>query len=139
MIILDTNVVSAMMLDPPDPAPLRLFDNRAPESIWTTSITLFEIQTGIEQLPASRRRSQLEESFRRALDRTFQGRLLAFDEAAAHAAAALSADRRRRGTPIEIRDTMIAGIVISRRAEFATRNIRHFRDLGLPVIDPWSA
>lgn len=138
MIILDTNVVSAMMLDPPNPALLQLFDNRASESIWTTSITVFEIQIGIEQLPASRRRSQLEESFRRALERAFQGRLLAFDEGAAYAAAALSADRRRRGTPIEIRDTMIAGIVISRRAELATHNVRHFRDLGLPVIDSWA-
>jgi predicted nucleic acid-binding protein len=33
---------------------------------------------------------------------------------------------------------MIAGIVISRRAELATRNVRHFRDLDVPIIDPWS-
>lgn len=39
--------------------------------------------------------------------------------------------------PMEDRDTMIAGIVISRRAEFATRNVRHFADLDA-VIDPWN-
>jgi hypothetical protein len=139
VIVLDTDVVSAMMLDPPDPTLLRLLDSRVPESIWTTSVTLFEIQVGIERLPPSRKRSQLEDSFARALERALQDRFLAFDESAARAAAKLSAERQRRGAPVEIRDTMIAGIVISRRAELATRNVRHFRDLGLPVIDPWAA
>lgn len=128
-----------MMLDPPDPAVIRLLDNRASESIWTTSVTVFEIQVGIERLPPSRQRLQLEERFQRALDQTFQRRSLAFDDGAAYAAARLSADRQRRGRPIDTRDTMIAGIVIARRAELATRNIRHFADLGVRVIDPWSA
>jgi len=38
-----------------------------------------------------------------------------------------------------MRDTQIAGIVIARRAEFATRNIRHFSDLNVDVINPWGA
>ncbi len=33
---------------------------------------------------------------------------------------------------------MIAGIAVARRAAIATRNMRHFADLDLPVIDPWS-
>ena len=128
------------MLDPPDPVIIRLLDRRASDSIWTTSITLFEIRDGIERLPPSRKRSQLEESFRRALDQVLENRLLAFDGEAASSAAKLSAGRKRRGAPIEIRDTMIAGIVIARRAELATRNVRHFLDLGLSaVIDPWNS
>jgi predicted nucleic acid-binding protein len=38
-----------------------------------------------------------------------------------------------------VRDTLIAGIVISRRAELATRNLRHFDDLEIAVVDPWAA
>jgi len=34
---------------------------------------------------------------------------------------------------------MIAGIALARRAAIATRNVRHFADLGVSVIDPWSA
>jgi predicted nucleic acid-binding protein len=33
----------------------------------------------------------------------------------------------------------IAGIAAARRATLATRNIRHFADLGVELIDPWSA
>jgi predicted nucleic acid-binding protein len=137
VIILDTNVVSELMANQPHPAVLSLLDSRAAESIWTTSITIFEIRVGIELLPASRRKQQLENGFRRALDLTLQNRVLVFDEEAALAAAALSADRRRRGTPIETRDTMIAGIAVARKGELVTRNVRHFGDVGFPIINPW--
>jgi len=139
VIILDTNVVSALMRDPPDSAVVALLDKRSRESIWTTSITLFEIRFGIEHLPNSRRRNDLESGFRRAFDNMFEGRLITFDSDAAQSAALLSADRVRRGETVEMRDTMIGGIVISRRAEFATHNVRHFGDLGVPVVNPWSA
>jgi predicted nucleic acid-binding protein len=38
-----------------------------------------------------------------------------------------------------MRDTQIAGIAVSRHATLATRNVRHFSDLKVPVIDPWTA
>jgi predicted nucleic acid-binding protein len=139
MIVLDTNVVSAMMPEPPEAAVVRFLDARLADSIWTTSITIFEIRLGVERLPASRRRRELEEAFPRAVERTFRDRILPFDEAAANSAAILNAIRERRGRLMEVRDTMIAGIVISRGAEFATRNVRHFADLDISVIDPWGA
>lgn len=139
MIILDTNVISALMRSPADAAVISLLDKRDPDSIWTTSITFFEIRQGIERLPESRRRAQLETAARRAFEHMFSGRVLEFDADAAYSAAALSADRERRGKRGDFRDTLIAGIVVSRRAEFATRNVRHFADLDLPVINPWDA
>jgi predicted nucleic acid-binding protein len=52
MILLDTNVLSALMLTTPDPVVVQWLDNQPAESIWTTSITVFEICTGIELLDA---------------------------------------------------------------------------------------
>ncbi len=54
-------------------------------------------------------------------------------------AAALSADRRRRGRPGEQRDTMIAGIVLASHATLATRNVRHFEEIAKFVVNPWQA
>jgi hypothetical protein len=34
---------------------------------------------------------------------------------------------------------MSAGIVIARHATLAIRNIRHFADLPVAMVDPWSA
>src|SRR5260370_990373 len=44
---------------------------------------------------------------------------------------------KRAGRPAEVRDTMIAGIVLANRATLATRNTQHFKDLPLTVINPW--
>lgn len=139
MILLDTNVISTFMQRDPEPAVLAWLDAQPPESIWTTSITVFEVRMGLELLAAGRRRRMLEEAFTRMLDDDFEGRVLSFDSAAAHAAGRIAAERRQSGRPVEIRDLQIAGIATARKAAVATRNVRHFHGLGLIVIDPWAA
>ena len=44
---------------------------------------------------------------------------------------------QRQGRPVDIRDSFIAGIALSHGATIATRNVRHFEDLTVPVVDPW--
>ena len=68
-----------------------------------------------------------------------EGRILDFDRPAAEAAAILAAERQRDGQSIDIRDTQIAGIVVATRAKIATRNVRHFSDLNVEVINPWES
>jgi len=47
------------------------------------------------------------------------------------------ASRQRKGQSVELRDTMIAGIVVARHATLATRNVVHFEDLSVPLVNPW--
>jgi predicted nucleic acid-binding protein len=51
----------------------------------------------------------------------------------------LAADCRRLERSVDFRDTLIAGVAIARRAGVATRNTRHFQDIGVAVSDPWAA
>ena len=137
MIILDTNVVSALMRKAPDGAVIAWLDNQPAESIWITSVTLFEARLGLALLPDGKRRTALASAFARLLEEDLQNRVLDFDTGAAIEAAELAARRQRAGTPVDIRDTKIAGIALARRATLATRNARHFADLKINVIDPW--
>jgi predicted nucleic acid-binding protein len=139
VIILDTNVLSALMRSAPDPEVVSWLDRQAPESLWITSITVFEARFGLALLPSGRRRRALERAFALLVEDDLENRVLDFDVAAATSAAELAAARQQRGRPVEMRDTQIAGIAISRRATLATRNVRHFVDLAVPVIDPWTA
>ena len=139
MILLDTNVLSAMMRVADEPAVERWFDAQPTESVWTTAITVFEIHFGLKILAPSRRRKQLEMAFVRAIDDVLGGRVVSFDTTAAEAAAAIAADRQQIGRPIEIRDLQIAGIAKARKATLATRNTRHFEGLGITLVDPWAA
>ncbi len=138
MIVLDTNVLSALMLREPDLTAVAWLDRQPPESVWTTAITVFEIRFGLERLAPGRRRRQLEGAFVRALDEDFQGRVLGFDHEAALVAARQAAERRTAGKPVDFRDIEIAGIVSARRATLATRNVPHFSDLGIELVDPWA-
>lgn len=73
------------------------------------------------------------------MEDVLENRVLDFDTAAAHEAAILAAGRRKAGRPVEVRDTQIAGIALARRGTLATRNVRHFDDLDVPVVNPWQA
>jgi toxin FitB len=79
----------------------------------------------------------LESAFDRLLQEDLENRVLDFDSAAATAAASLAAARQKSGRPVDLRDTQIAGIALARRATLATRNVRHFADLKISIIDPW--
>jgi predicted nucleic acid-binding protein len=138
MILLDTNVLSALMRTTPDPVVVQWLDNQPAESIWTTSITVFEIRTGIELLEHGRRRRQLDQAFAQLLADDLSGRVRAFDQTAAIAAGTIAATGQRAGRIVEIRDVQIAGIASSRRATVATRNTRHFEGTGVELIDPWN-
>ena len=137
MIILDTNVLSALMQKAPEPLVVDWLDQQPAESVWITTVTLFEARLGLALLPAGRRRKALEAAFNQLLLEDLEGRVLDFDRPSAEAAAALAAQRQRKGRAVDIRDRQIAGIVIARRAKFATRNIKHFSDLKIEVVNPW--
>lgn len=137
MIILDTNVLSALMRTSPDVAVVAWLDRQPAESIWITSLTVFEARFGLALLPSSRKRLALERAFETVLEEDLANRILDFDAEAAAAAARLAAQRRRAGRTADFRDTLIAGIAQARRATIATRNTKHFEGLDVPVVDPW--
>jgi predicted nucleic acid-binding protein len=139
VILLDTNVVSALMRREPEPAVVTWLDAQPAESIWTTSITVFEVRAGLELLNPGRRRQQLERSFDNLLADELEGRVQSFDQAAAVAAGSIAAKRKSAGRSLEIRDVQIAGVATVRKATLATRNIRHFDGLGIDLVDPWTA
>jgi predicted nucleic acid-binding protein len=137
VIVLDTNVLSALMRTNPDDVVVEWLDRQPADSVWLTSITVFEARFGLALLPKGRRRIGLERAFDRVLTEDLSSRVLALDEMAAVTAAQLAADRQLAGRIVDLRDTLIAGIAQARRATIATRNTRHFEGLDVPVVDPW--
>jgi toxin FitB len=138
MIILDSNVVSELMRPQPEQKVIAWLDRQPRASIWTTSITVFEIRFGLQIMPAGKRREIYAEGFANLLDGIDQ-RVAPFDYEAAQQASALMASRKIKGRPRESRDTMIAGIVLSRHATLATRYIPDFDDISSSLVDPWAA
>lgn len=139
MIILDTNVVSELLRQRPNERVMAWLDTQPRTSVWITSVTILEIEFGLEILARGKQRSALTEAFEAVLTQDIGGRVAPFDRAAAQKAAVLMASRRKGGRPVELRDTMIAGIALASRASLATRNVSHFADLSISVLNPWDA
>jgi predicted nucleic acid-binding protein len=95
VIILDTNVLSALMRDAPGQRVLAWLDGQAASSTWITSVTVFEIRFGLALLPDARRRRALKQTFEELLADDLGGCILSFDAPAAVQAASLAASRQR--------------------------------------------
>lgn len=137
MIVLDTNVLSALMTPDLNPQPVQWLDRQPANLLWTTAVSIFESRAGVLLLPAGRRRAALETALDTMLSEFLADRILPFDHPAAEASATIAAARVARGINIGSRDTQIAGIAVSRNAVIATRNLKDFSDLKIDLVDPW--
>jgi hypothetical protein len=136
--ILDTNIVSELIKLQPSPEVLEWLDHISEELIWTTSITAYEIQYGIMQLPKGRKRQQLQSDFNDMLRIDYRNRVIEFDDNAAIAAGEIAGSLKASGKNISPLDIQIAGIVRIRGATLVTRNTKDFQHSNIPFVNPWS-
>ena len=80
MTILDTNVVSEIMHLEPDARVTRWLDQQPRASIWTTSVTVFEIRFGLETMAIGKRQAGLAALFERWLVDVVAQRIAMYDE-----------------------------------------------------------
>jgi len=139
MIILDTNVVSEALQLRPSASVAAWLDAQIPSELHTTVTTEAELRSGVALLPQGKRRRDLLIAVNAVLSGHFAERIIPFDSAAAAAFADIGEHRRTIGRPISQLDAQIAAICKARGATLATRNIADFADIGLKLINPWSA
>jgi toxin FitB len=137
MIVLDTNVVSEMMRPVPAPSVAAWLNDQDVSLLFLTAVTVGEIRYGIRILPQGKRRRFLEEGFEKILAQGFAGRILAFDEAAAHRYGEIMGRRKETGRSLAILDGQIASIAWSNGCSVATRNVQDFMECGVEIINPF--
>jgi toxin FitB len=139
MILLDTTILSALMQPIPEPLVIAWLDRQSEHEVWTSSVNIFEVKFGLNLMPRGKRRNHLETALAGLLVQDLRGRIVDFDPRAAAEAGRLMAKRKREGRDYKPLDSMIAAIAVTRRAALATRNVKHFDDLPITVINPWQA
>jgi toxin FitB len=137
MIVLDTNVLSALMRANLEPGVTAWLNMQPSSTVWTTTVSLFEIQFGLHTMPTGKNQRALKQAFADVVQQDLNNRILGFDAAAAQQAAEIASKLQAIGRRGEIRDLMIAGIVAAHKATLATRNSNDFTNAGIPLIDPW--
>lgn len=137
-IILDTNVASELIDDRPQLEVMDWWHRQTLAEVFVSAITEMELRYGVAIMPEGRNRSRLSRQVDDLLGIDFGNRILPFDSDAAHACAIIAAHRRSIGRVVGQSDTQIAAIAIARNMAIATRNVRHFTDCGVELVNPWA-
>ena len=136
MILLDTNVVSEPLKPSPDPAVVQWLNAQATENLYLPAIVAAELYYGWSILPDGRRKRVSGDLVDRVVSQ-FEGRVIPFDLAAAVEYGRLMAAARSAGVGLPILDGQIAAIARAQGADLATRNVKHFEQTGIPLLNPW--
>jgi toxin FitB len=136
--LLDTNVLSEFnRRGEPNPLVKQWLSATPLESLHVSVITLAEILLGIELLPQSKRRAQLEAWFNGDLQTWFRQRVLPVDAPVIHVWASLTANRQLKGRPLPNFDGLLAATALHYGLTLVTHNVKDFAGLSISLLDPW--
>ena len=138
-VLLDTNVVSELLRQLPDPAVESWVAERPATELNFSAVGEAELRYGVAILPAGRCRNALALAIEAILREEFEGRILPFDSDAAREYAEIASARRAADRAVAPADCQIAAIARSRGMAVATRNVRNLGYTGVEVVDPWTA
>lgn len=134
MILLDTNVVIAIVNDRPAVVRVKFERHLADaRTIAVSSIVMYELRYGIAK---SKLRTQNESLLRAFIDGPVA--LLPFDDEDASSASAIRAVLEKLGTPIGPYDLLIAGQALRHNATLVSANTREFKRVKGLRIEDWT-
>lgn len=137
--LLDTNVISELTRPQPDRSVLAWLAAVDEPAVYLSVATIAELRYGIERLPNSQRRNMLSAWLFGELPQRFDGRILAIDDATAHAWGQVVARAEKLGRPIGVMDAFLAAACLAHDLTLVTRNEADFRAVTKAVVNPWRA
>jgi predicted nucleic acid-binding protein len=137
LILLDTNVVSELMKEAPDPAVERWYLLNEEETVLP-AIALAELAYGVARLADGARRARLEKQLTEWRLR-YAARTRAFGPTAAMRYGPMLAAAFAAGRPMSLPDAQIAAMALDEGAKIATRNVRDFEASGVALVNPWES
>jgi len=135
--LVDTNVISEFAKPIPNSEVQQWFRNAVPDTLFVSAMTIGEIRLGIENLPVSKRRADLEVWLRNGLPAWFASNLLPITAAIADRWGRLTIQAKRKGIIVSTADGLIAATAFEHGLTLVTRNSRDFESLGIVIFDPW--
>ncbi|MBX9948623.1 MAG: type II toxin-antitoxin system VapC family toxin [Candidatus Obscuribacterales bacterium] len=134
--LIDTNCISELMRVSPDQRVVRWFSSVNEESLYLSVLTIGEIRKGIANIPSGKRREILS-TWLDSLKERFAGRIVPVNDLVAEHWGHLSADAKRKGTPVGVIDGLIAATAIEYDFTVVSRNIDDFSHVPVSVLNPW--
>jgi hypothetical protein len=123
----------------PEHAVLTWIDSQEPEGLWTCTIVVAEVLSGVDLMPGGNRKELLGEKAEQMFSNLFADRILTFNQRAARIYGTVLLKRKAIGRPIDEMDALIAATALANGATLATRNTPDFEGYGIQLVNPWEA
>jgi toxin FitB len=133
--LLDTNAISETLKKKPDRGVVEWFEDTPLSQCALSVLTLGEIRSGIERMPASASRERNRSWLEQTLPANFEGRILPINRDIADRWGRLVAETYRQ--PLHIADSLIAATALVHGLTLVTRDAVFDRISGLLTFDPW--
>jgi tRNA(fMet)-specific endonuclease VapC len=135
--LLDTCVVSELVAKQPNSKVVEFVDSLDSDDVYLSVITIGEITKGIEKLPRSKRKQELQNWLKEDLLIRFDGRLVSLDTDVLMEWGVLTARLESSGETMPAIDSLIAATALSHPFTLVTRNVDDFNGTGLEIVNPW--
>jgi tRNA(fMet)-specific endonuclease VapC len=129
--LLDTDICIYLIKRRP-PQAIEQFRQHSPQDVAISTITLYELEYGIEK---SRYRQRSEDALAKFL---LPLNIINVDSSAAREAAAIRAQLEKKGKPIGPYDVLIAGLARSRDMTLVTNNTKEFERVPGLRLENWA-
>ncbi len=135
--ILDTNVISEAISKQPNQQVLNWLKTTDSQRLYLSVITIGEIKKGIEKLPQSHRRENIENWFENDLFTRFSDRILEVDISVMLIWGELVGKLEKEGRKLPAFDSLIAATAKYYNYTLATRNEKDFAGIDIVVFNPF--
>ena len=135
--LLDTCVISELVSKKPNPKVVEFVDSLDAEDVFLSVITFGEIVKGIEKLPSSKRRSELQAWLNDDLLVRLEGNEVPLDIDIMAEWGRITARLESKGKTMPVIDSLIAATVLDRKMTLVTRNVSDFEGTDAEILNPW--
>jgi predicted nucleic acid-binding protein len=135
--LVDTNIPSELTREKPDARVAAFLANADQKSVFLSVLTIGEICKGIAEIPASQKRTGLQNWLDIEVRSWFAGRILPVTEAVAERWGNLAAAVKQKGMTLAVVDGVIAATALHHDLTIVTRNVKDFVGLGADVFNPF--
>lgn len=134
--LLDTNVISELVKQNPNPTVLKWIDGIDNEKLYLSVITLGEIRKGVSGIQNPDRQEQITHWLEIELPAYFEERILSIDTKIADLWGRLQS--KNKGYTLPAIDGLIAATARVHGLKLVTRNTKDFSNVSVELVNPWT-
>ena len=136
--LIDTCCISELVNKDPNLNVVKWFADQDELSMYLSVITFGELRKGIEKLPDSKKKKELNRWVKEDLNHRFKNRVLDITIEEVNKWGKILAEAEQDGRPLPAIDSLIAATALVHDFSVVTINTHDMEDSGVEVINPWN-